>query len=107
MGQRRQRLDHHQNPLRRHNPRSRLPLQEEGICFARDLVDYRCACISKHWNCDSGINTIMRIQSSAYEEVLEILEFLEVHLPRKVDGKAAIIEMKNGGSRNWRGLIRS
>jgi len=44
----------------------------------------------------------MEIQSSAYEEVLEIFEYLDVHLPRKMDGKTAILEMKEGGSRNWR-----
>ena len=44
----------------------------------------------------------MQNQLSAYEEVLKIFEYLENHLPRNVDGKTAILEMKEGGSRNWR-----
>jgi len=47
----------------------------------------------------------MEIQSSAYEEVLEIFEYLDVHLPRKMDGKTAILEMKEGGSRKAKNVF--
>ena len=41
-------------------------------------------------------------RKSAYEEVLTLFDVLSKSVPKYVDGKAAILEMKNGGSRNWR-----
>ena len=42
------------------------------------------------------------MQNSAYEELIIILNILESELPRFVDGKEAILEMRREGSRNWR-----
>lgn len=44
----------------------------------------------------------MSNRKSAYEEVLSLFDVLSKSVPKYVDGKNAIIEMKNGGSRNWR-----
>ena len=44
----------------------------------------------------------MENRTSAYEEVIELFDLLSNILPQKVDGKNAILEMKNGGSTNWR-----
>jgi len=41
-------------------------------------------------------------RKSAYEEVISLFDQLIKVLPRFVDGKKAILEMKDGGSRNWR-----
>ncbi len=41
-------------------------------------------------------------RSSAYEEVISLLDGLSKIIPNFVDGKNAILEMKNGGSSNWR-----
>jgi len=41
-------------------------------------------------------------RKSAYEEVISLFDMLIKVLPRFVDGKTAILEMKDGGSRNWR-----
>ncbi len=42
------------------------------------------------------------MKSSAYEELITILDVLETALPRFIDGKHAIITMRDEGSRNWR-----
>ena len=44
----------------------------------------------------------MSNRKSAYEEVLSLFDVLSKSVPKYVDGKNAVIEMKNGGSRNWR-----
>jgi hypothetical protein len=41
-------------------------------------------------------------RKSAYEEVISLFDQLIKVLPRFVDGKNAILEMKDGGSKNWR-----
>jgi len=41
-------------------------------------------------------------RKSAYEEVISLFDQLIKVLPRFIDGKKAILEMKDGGSRNWR-----
>lgn len=41
-------------------------------------------------------------RKSAYEEVISLFDQLIKVLPKFVDGKKAILEMKDGGSRNWR-----
>ena len=41
-------------------------------------------------------------RKSAYEEVISLFDLLIKVLPRFVDGKKAILEMKDGGSSNWR-----
>jgi hypothetical protein len=41
-------------------------------------------------------------RNSAYEEVISLFDQLIKVLPRFVDGKKAILEMRDGGSRNWR-----
>jgi hypothetical protein len=41
-------------------------------------------------------------KKSAYEEVISLFDQLIKVLPKYVDGKKAILEMKDGGSRNWR-----
>lgn len=41
-------------------------------------------------------------RESAYEEVISLFDQLIKVLPKFVDGKNAILEMKDGGSRNWR-----
>jgi hypothetical protein len=41
-------------------------------------------------------------RKSAYEEVMSLFDQLIKVLPKFVDGKKAILEMKDGGGRNWR-----
>jgi hypothetical protein len=41
-------------------------------------------------------------RKSAYEEVISLFDQLTKVLPKFVDGKKAILEMRAGGSRNWR-----
>jgi hypothetical protein len=41
-------------------------------------------------------------RSSAYEEVIQLFDLLSKVLPKKVDGKTAILEMKDCGNPNWR-----
>ena len=41
-------------------------------------------------------------KKSAYEEVISLFDQLIKVLPKYVDGKKAILEMKDGGSKNWR-----
>ena len=41
-------------------------------------------------------------RSSAYEEVIALFDSLSKIIPDFVDGKNAILDMKNGGSPNWR-----
>jgi len=41
-------------------------------------------------------------RKSAYEEVISLFDQLLRVLPRYVDGKKAILEMRDGGSTNWR-----
>jgi hypothetical protein len=41
-------------------------------------------------------------RKSAYEEVISLFDQLLKVLPRYVDGKKAILEMRDGGSTNWR-----
>jgi hypothetical protein len=41
-------------------------------------------------------------RSSAYEEVISLFAGLSKIIPDFVDGKSAILEMKNGGSTNWK-----
>lgn len=42
------------------------------------------------------------MKPSAYEELIPILAILKSELPKFIDGKQAITEMKNQGSRNWK-----
>ena len=42
------------------------------------------------------------IQQSISEEFLKVATLAKPLLPKTIDGKKAILEMKNGGSRNWR-----
>ena len=41
-------------------------------------------------------------RKSAYEEVISLFDQLIKVIPRFVDGKKAILEMKDDGGRNWR-----
>lgn len=42
------------------------------------------------------------MKPSPYEELIPILAILRSELPKFIDGKQAITEMKNQGSRNWK-----
>ena len=44
----------------------------------------------------------MSNRKSAYEEVISLFDQLLKVIPRHVDGKNAILEMRDGGSTNWR-----
>ena len=55
----------------------------------------------------SNLNLINYVEpmgnrKSAYEEVISLFDQLIKEIPKFVDGKKAILEMKDGGGRNWR-----
>jgi hypothetical protein len=48
------------------------------------------------------VTTSARIHNSIVEEFLQIALLAKTCIPKNLDGKDAILQMKNGGSNNWR-----